>query len=722
MTNNAQLFARLQDSRSLPSLPQVLLQVIALEEQEDFDIKELVKVIAQDPAISAKALRLVNSAYFNLEGKFTSIERAVLYLGADAVKNIAVTASVHHVFNGIKQNGSFSMDRFWWDSFSCAIYSKRIAQQIKYTNVEEAYISGLLLNLGKLVLYTNFPREYKDILSQLANQTDCCDLERQQIGLTHCEAGAWLIKHWKLNSFMADAVLYHHEPVARVKNGFPLVKIASLAHTLSKSTSPDSSLLAFGQELLGLTSEQMQSITSGAQEEIEKIAASLDLPIQTSTDKEDVQEETKTEALDKHSLRLVSKVQESSLLTSFLESLLRSKDQESILKATEQALNILLEIDTIVFFLQDSPAQTLFGCTSSQNRYQELVQDLVLSDTADSSLLARAISEQKIINPHARSATSELGLADLQLLDLMGQKGMAYIPMVAGEISIGVIVLGIKEAKLLDNTRILRLIANQTAMSIHLLDIKEKQAKKIHDERLAATALAAAKIAHEINNPLAIIKNYFKIFELKFTQSATLKEDLKILDDEINRISTIVQQLYHFTPSDKQEWKEIDLNDLLTDVTKILARSILYTSKTQIHFSPGTNLPLIKAPADDIKQIVINLIKNSAEALQEGGNIYVETHQKETPHSILTDNRAARFQDRIVITVRDDGPGIAEEIADSLFDPFVSTKTSTTATGNAGLGLSIVQNIVTQLHGTISCESSRENGTSFTIELPIHFS
>ncbi|MBV5306622.1 MAG: HDOD domain-containing protein [Desulfobulbaceae bacterium] len=722
MTNNAQLFARLQDSTSLPSLPQVLLQVIALEEQEDFDIKELVKVIAQDPAISAKALRLVNSAYFNLEGKFTSIERAVLYLGADAVKNIAVTASVHHVFNGIKQNGSFSMDRFWWNSFSCAIFSKRIAQQIQYTNIEEAYISGLLLNLGKLVLYTNFPREYKSILSQIDNQCDTCDLERQQIGLTHCEAGAWLIKHWKLNSFMADAVLYHHEPVARVKNGFPLVKITSLAHKLSKSASLDPSLLAFGHELLGLASEQMQSIISGAHEEIEKIAASLDLPIQTPVDKEDLKEEAKSAGLDKHSLRLVSKVQESSLLTSFLENLLRCKDQESILKATEQTLNILLEIDTIVFFLQDSETQTLFGCTSSQNRYQELVQNLVISNTVDSSLLARTLSEQKIINPHARSATSELGLADLQLLDLMGQKGMAYIPMAAGEIPIGVIVLGMKEAKLLDNTRILRLIANQTAMSIHLLEIKEKQAQKIHKERLAATALAAAKIAHEINNPLAIIKNYFKIFELKFTQSATLKDDLKILDDEINRISAIVQQLYHFAPTARQEWTEINLNDLLSDVTKILARSILYTTKIQIHFSPAPNLPLIKAPADDMKQIIINLIKNSAEALQEGGNIYIETHQKEIPTTMLRDNKGALSQDRIIITVRDDGPGIAEEIAETLFEPFVSTKTSTNAAGNSGLGLSIVQNIVTQLHGTISCQSSRENGTSFTIELPVHCS
>jgi signal transduction histidine kinase len=70
-----------------------------------------------------------------------------------------------------------------------------------------------------------------------------------------------------------------------------------------------------------------------------------------------------------------------------------------------------------------------------------------------------------------------------------------------------------------------------------------------------------------------------------------------------------------------------------------------------------------------------------------------------------------------MIIVRDDGPGIAEEIASNLFDPFVSTK----GEGNSGLGLSIVQNIITQLHGTIACTSKKEEGTTFTIELPINY-
>lgn len=713
MTNTAHLFARLQDSRNLPSLPQILLQVIEINEEDDFDIKKLVKVIAQDPSISAKALRLVNSAYFNLQGKFASLERAVLYLGPETIKNIAITASIHQVFNGVKRNNSFSIDRFWWNSFSCAIFSKRIAQQIKYSNIEEAYVAGLLHNLGKLLLWTNFPKEYETVLSLLEDQTDECEAERQQIGITHCEAGSWLIKHWELNSFMADAVLYHHEPLDRVKNGFPLVKITSLAHKLSKITNEDqTSIFSIGQELLGLDNQQMSAITAGAKEEIENIATSLELTIKTPAGKE----EAKPLPLDKHTLQLVTRVQDSSLLTCFLEDLIRANDRDAILQATEQALHTLLEIDTILFFLQNSDDKTLFGCTSSHNRFQELVQDLVLPSEITTSLLARSILEQRIINANELTSTNELSMADSQLLDLIGQSGMAYVPMIARDIPVGIIVLGLKETNLKGDARLLRLIADQTALSLHLHETRENQAKTIQAERLAATSLAAAKIAHEINNPLAIIKNYFKLFELKFTHSSTLKEDLKFLNDEINRISTIVQQLNNFAPSKTEGHEKVDVNAVLTDLCKILSKSILHTSKTQIHFTPDPNLPPIMAQADAIKQVIINLVKNSAEALQEGGNIYMEAHPRNATDEQGAPDKAHLNQPCIELTIRDDGPGIAAEIASNLFDPFVSTK----GTGNSGLGLSIVQNIIAKLNGTISCDSTMEKGTSFTIVLPVH--
>ncbi|MBU0663840.1 MAG: HDOD domain-containing protein [Proteobacteria bacterium] len=712
MTNNTHLFARLQDSRNLPSLPQILLQVVEIDQQKDYDVKKLVKIIAQDPSISAKTLRLVNSAYFSLENKLTSLERAVLYLGINVIKNIAITASIHHVFNGVKKNGAFPIDRFWWNSFSCAIFSRRIAEQTKYINVEEAYVAGLLHNLGKLLLWLNFPQEYKTILPLLESQTDECDAERQQIGITHCEAGAWLIRHWKLNSFMADAVLYHHEPLDRIKNGFPLVKITYLAHKFSKLNNENqSSAFAIGHDVLGLDSEQLNAIISGAQEEIENIATSLELRIKTPTCSEDAS----TEPIDTYSLHLINRVQDSSLLTSFLEDLIQAKDRNSILRTTEQSLNILLEIDTILFFLHDVDNNTLSGCTSSQNRFQELAQDMVLPNEAG-SLLAKSMIEQRIINTHELTPTDELSLADSQLLDLIGESGMVYIPMAAGDISVGVIVLGLKESELKGDARLLRLMANQTALSVHLHETREKQAQKIQEERLAATAITAAKIAHEVNNPLAIIKNYFKLFELKFTHSSTLKKDLKILNDEINRISNIVQQLNNFSPSQKKEREQVDLNSLLTDLSKILSKSILYTTKTKIHFIPDPDLPPITASADDIKQIIINLIKNAAEALQEGGNIYLEAHRKDLVNTKIVSDKKLPNVRGMEITIRDDGPGIADEVSANLFDPFISTK----ETESCGLGLSIVQNMVTQLNGTITWSSSKGQGTSFTIFLPIN--
>ncbi len=153
----------------------------------------------------------------------------------------------------------------------------------------------------------------------------------------------------------------------------------------------------------------------------------------------------------------------------------------------------------------------------------------------------------------------------------------------------------------------------------------------------------------------------------------------------------------------------------MAGLSKILSKSILYSSKIQIHFTPDPDLPPVVAYADEIKQVIINLVKNAAEAIQEGGNIYIEAHRKNSVNEKTVSDRMPLTQHCVEIIVRDDGPGIAEEIAFNLFDPFVSTK----GTENSGLGLSIVQNIVSKLNGTITCNSNKENGASFTIILPI---
>jgi signal transduction histidine kinase len=113
---------------------------------------------------------------------------------------------------------------------------------------------------------------------------------------------------------------------------------------------------------------------------------------------------------------------------------------------------------------------------------------------------------------------------------------------------------------------------------------------------------------------------------------------------------------------------------------------------------------------DVLKQAVLNLLKNSAEALTDGGNIHVETEFVPGDKENHVDNGNGRAK----LTIRDDGPGIPESVRDQLFQPFVTSKAS-----HEGLGLSIAQGLIQQLHGTISCDPAAESGTQFTIWLPV---
>jgi signal transduction histidine kinase len=129
---------------------------------------------------------------------------------------------------------------------------------------------------------------------------------------------------------------------------------------------------------------------------------------------------------------------------------------------------------------------------------------------------------------------------------------------------------------------------------------------------------------------------------------------------------------------------------------------------------PDPDLPAIMTDAGAIKQIAINLINNAAEAMTDGGNVYVSTSSRCTDE-FDTVHAADENNHFIELTIRDDGPGLPEKILAQLFEPFTSTK----GKGHSGLGLSIVNSLVTELNGVVKCKSNKNDGTLFCITLPI---
>ncbi|MBU0960630.1 MAG: HAMP domain-containing histidine kinase, partial [Proteobacteria bacterium] len=194
----------------------------------------------------------------------------------------------------------------------------------------------------------------------------------------------------------------------------------------------------------------------------------------------------------------------------------------------------------------------------------------------------------------------------------------------------------------------------------------------------------------------------------------SLIKELTILDEEIKRIATIIQQLDDFSTPVKHSFELTDINGLLANLLNILAKSVFYSSQLQVHFKPDPELPTIMTDAGAIKQIVINLVKNAAEAMTEGGNIYIETSVRAGEASSGVSG-SGEISDSVELTVHDDGPGLPENVLSQLFEPFTSTK----GKGHSGLGLSIVRTLVIELKGSVTCKSDKKDGTRFIIVLPI---
>ena len=170
--------------------------------------------------------------------------------------------------------------------------------------------------------------------------------------------------------------------------------------------------------------------------------------------------------------------------------------------------------------------------------------------------------------------------------------------------------------------------------------------------------------------------------------------------EEYQRVTAVSQKK-------PRKWGPLDINTLVNDLVKLTAESMIKEQKVAVHIDLDPALPKLISARDSLKQILINLMKNASEAMTKGGNLYLKTRYRSTP---LEGSKDRGF---VEVTVADDGPGIDTEILPKLFSPVESTK----GEGHAGLGLTIVKNLVNELDGSISCRSS-DKGTSFHILLP----
>jgi HD-like signal output (HDOD) protein len=214
-------------SKGLPTLPTYILDLNALLSKSSVDLKKVGKVIRTDPSLSSQILRLCNSALFGLRRRVISIEQAAVLLGTERLRTLVLTCSVMQ-FAG-KRLPQTQLLAFWQHSFLSALLSERIARHVDYAEKEQAYLGGLLHDIGLLPLWILVIQE--DAKQRPIPDPDWPDnipLERAYFGMDHCKVGRWIAVSWNFMPSFVDVFEFHHTP-ERAQHDPYLVGIVSAA-------------------------------------------------------------------------------------------------------------------------------------------------------------------------------------------------------------------------------------------------------------------------------------------------------------------------------------------------------------------------------------------------------------------------------------------------------------------------------------------------------------
>ncbi len=220
----------------LPTLPVAATKIVQVVNNPNTTARDVNQLISTDQALAAKVLKLVNSAYYGLSNKVASITQAVVILGFNTIKSLALSASVLDSFSSAELS-TFKREEFWKHSLGVGVGAKLIANLIKVPakDQEEFFLAGLLHDMGKVVMDQYLHEEFSEVVG-LTKDTGCAFLqaEREVLGgLTHADIGKLLAEKWNLPANLQEAIAFHHDPL-QAKEG-PHTVAVHFADILCKS-------------------------------------------------------------------------------------------------------------------------------------------------------------------------------------------------------------------------------------------------------------------------------------------------------------------------------------------------------------------------------------------------------------------------------------------------------------------------------------------------------
>jgi putative nucleotidyltransferase with HDIG domain len=234
MDNNA-VWETLEKIKDLPTLPSVYFKVNKLLKDKKASIENVARIVEIDPAMSSSILRLVNSAFYGYRSKSNSISHAVMILGFNAVKNAIVSVTILDTLSVKDRFQNFNISDFWRHAVSVAVLSRQLAEKSRLSAPEDAFIAGLLHDIGKIIMLKYFKEDFGKVWQTMQEtKSSFADAELEVASIDHVQIGAYLARKWQLPEHVIEAIASHHYYMTSDKST-GLVECIMLANAMSNN-------------------------------------------------------------------------------------------------------------------------------------------------------------------------------------------------------------------------------------------------------------------------------------------------------------------------------------------------------------------------------------------------------------------------------------------------------------------------------------------------------
>jgi len=260
---------KVENINALPTMPSVLKRLSSVIEKPRITIVEISAFISNDPALTTKVLKMVNSAIYGFPGRIASVSHATMLLGLNVIKGLLLGVSVFELMQK-------TMSGLYEHSLACAIASRIIAQKKNLKEPEEVSVAGLLHDIGKVILTLEFAQEYENAMKEAQEKKiSIYEAEKNQFNASHADVGGWLAEKWRFPNNLIEVIEYHHRPTL-AKNAPMETAIVHMADLLVRARGlgfagenlvPEVNPIAF--ELLKLSDQDIKDVLREMEENME---------------------------------------------------------------------------------------------------------------------------------------------------------------------------------------------------------------------------------------------------------------------------------------------------------------------------------------------------------------------------------------------------------------------------------------------------------------------